>query len=153
MKRLEIRNKKRRRVYLHERSAVSLTGVTEWRFIYTHCCLHWRNIWNVSEWLPSEQRKNFFNSFSAIRSALTLPRSTWPNLSRFASPLGLCALFRMTELFASPPSKENTMVLVPFASLLPKFGISLPFAHRHSPSLPAFQNSLKTYLFKQHIYQ
>ena len=54
------------------------------------------------------------------------------------SLLGLCALLQKIELFASPPSEENSMVVVLFASLLPKSGILfLSLSITILPSLPS----------------
>ena len=58
-----------------------------------------------------------------FKSSLALLLSTWLNLFRSTSLLGLCALLQTIESFASPSSKENSMVVVPFASLLSKSGI------------------------------
>ena len=63
---------------------------------------------------------------------ITLPLSTWLNLSRATSLLGLCALLWMIKPSASPSSKTTTsMVVVLFASLQ-----NLEFSSFHSPSQP-----------------
>ena len=63
------------------------------------------------------------NRFATKFSFICRSISTWLNLSRSMSLLGLCALLWMIESFASPSSKQNSMVVVPFALLLSRFGI------------------------------
>ena len=69
---------------------------------------------------------------------ITLPLSTWLNLSRAMSLLGLCALLWMIKPCASPSSRENSMVVMPFASLLSKSGIL--FLLLSQPFPPCLQN-------------
>ena len=57
----------------------------------------------------------------------------------------------MIELFASPPSKQHGGCALCFSDA--QICNSLLFALHHSPSLPAFKPSLKTYLFKQYFDQ
>ena len=84
-----------------------------------------------------------------FKSSLALLLSTWLNLFRSTSLLGLCALLRMKEPFASPSSKEKQHGGRAFCISAVQVWNSLSFAHHHSPSLPAFKTSPKTYLFKQ----
>ena len=65
------------------------------------------------------------------------PLRTWLYLPRFLSLLGLCVPLLTRELLASPPSKENNMVVTPSASLLHKSGyIFLSLSITALPSLP-----------------
>ena len=53
------------------------------------------------------EHTTLYNREINIKSSLALPLSTWLNLSRSTSLLGLCALLRMIKFFASPSSKNK----------------------------------------------
>ena len=85
-------------------------------------------------WLPIEQTIKY----KTVCFCYQIILSTWLNLSRSKSLLGLCALLRTIELFASPSSRENSMEIVPFASLLHKSGIVfLSLSVTALPALPS----------------
>ena len=89
-------------------------------------------------YLEQHRELNTKQLIFAVRSSLALSLSTWLNLSRYSSLLGLCALLRMIELFASPPLKENSMVVVPSASLLHRSAVLFPsFFVTALPPLPS----------------
>ena len=72
---------------------------------------------------------------------ITLPLSTWLNLSRATSLLGLCALLWMIKPCASPSSRENSMVVGSCLLLLccPNLEFS-SFCSLSQPFPPCLQN-------------
>ena len=82
-------------------------------------------------YLEQHRELNTKQLIFAVRSSLALSLSTWLNLSRSTSLLGLRVLPKI-ELFASPPSKNNNMVVVPFCSSAAQIWNSPPVALRHS---------------------
>ena len=109
-------------------------------------------VWDGLGWVVRHQRHNRWSHshssihkytkylVSAIKSSLALHHSTWLNVSWSTSLLGFCALLRMIEPFASPSLKENSTVVVPFASLLLKSGtLFLSLSDTAFPSLPSKQ--------------
>ena len=88
-----------------------------------HRAEHAKPLLKQLHWLPIEQRIKYKIACFCYWIITGTAHSTWLDLPRSTSLLGLCALLWMIESFASPSSKENSMVVVPFASLLSKSGI------------------------------
>ena len=101
---------------------------------------------------PQNRESNTKHHVSTIRLSLALPLNTWLTSSKYMFLLGLCALLLMVEPFASLPSKENSMVVMPCFSAVQTWN-SLPFDLYLSPSLSAFKTGLKTHLLTQYFYQ
>ena len=102
---------------------------------------------------PKNRELNTKQIASAIKSSLAQPLSTWLNLFRCTSLLGLCTLLWMIKTFCIPFFKRKQHGGRAFCISAVQIWNSLPFAFHHSPSLPAFKISLKTYLFKQYFDQ
>ena len=101
-------------------------------------------------WLPIQN--SFYICCEIITGTalqyLAEPVLIYPFSSRL---VGISFILQIIGLFASPPSKENSMVFMPSTSLLHKSGIH--FLSLSTTALPALKINLKTYLFKQYFDQ
>ena len=74
-------------------------------------------------WLPAEQRIKYKIACLCYQIIIGAAHQYSDEFDQIYVPFRSLVLLWMIELFASPPSKENSMVVVPSASLLHKSGI------------------------------
>ena len=104
----------------------------------SHRTEHAKPLLKQLHWLPIEQRRKYKTACLCYQIISGIAPQYLAELVQLYIPSRSLGSSLVTEPFASPSSKENSMVVMPFASLLSKFGILfLSLSVTALPSLPS----------------